>query len=99
MSTALKVKLREARHRLKQELQVYRLVARHPRTPPTARVLLGLALGYAVLPFDLIPDFIPVIGHLDDAIIIPGLVLLALRIVPREVLDQCRAQAESENKN
>lgn len=82
--------LREVAQRLKTEFNAYRLALRHPKTPWIAKVLLGLALGYAMLPFDLIPDFIPVIGHLDDLVIIPGLVYLALRLIPNEVMAECR---------
>ncbi len=53
-------------------------------------MLLGLAVGYTFLPFDIIPDFIPVIGHLDDAIIIPLLLYVALRFVPKQVIDEHR---------
>jgi len=53
---------------MKQEIKVYQLVLADRRTPRTARFLLGLAVGYALLPFDLIPDFVLVIGHLDDLI-------------------------------
>ena len=78
---------------LKRELRVYQLLLDHPRTPRPARLLLGLAVGYAVMPFDLIPDFIPVVGHLDDVVIVPALVLLALRFMPEELIEECRVKA------
>ncbi len=74
---------------LKARLAYYRAVYRHPRTPRLAKALLWASLGYAVLPFDLIPDFIPVIGHLDDLIIVPGMIYLAVRLVPEDVLREC----------
>lgn len=76
----------------KREFEIYRCALRHPDTPWLAKALLGLAVGYALLPFDLIPDFLPVIGHLDDLIIVPGLVWLALRLIPTAVMDECRAR-------
>lgn len=85
--------LKSADRRVTRELKVYRLVPKDGRTPKLAKVLLGLALGYAALPFDLIPDFIPVIGHLDDVIIVPALVLLALKLIPRGVVEDCRSRA------
>jgi uncharacterized membrane protein YkvA (DUF1232 family) len=87
-------KLKDVTRTLKRELRFYQLVLQHERTPRAARWLLRLAVGYVLLPFDLIPDFIPVIGHLDDVLIIPGLVAAAMRLVPKEVADDCRAQVE-----
>ena len=72
---------------------MYRLVSQHPRTPKAAKVLLGVAVAYALSPVDLIPDFIPVLGHLDDLIVVPLLVIAALRLIPSGVLEECRAKA------
>lgn len=88
-------RLREIAARLKTELAVYRLVLKHPATPLAAKVLLGLAVGYVLLPFDLIPDFIPVVGHLDDLVIVPGLVVLALYLIPDDIIQECRKQIET----
>ena len=74
---------------VKRNLALYRKVLRHPRTPRRSRWLLAAALGYLALPFDLIPDFLPVIGHVDDVVIIPLLVYLAMRAVPPDVVQEC----------
>ncbi len=84
--------------RIRRELRVYRRVLRHPRTPRRARWLLALALGYLCLPFDLIPDWIPGLGLLDDGLIVPGLIYLALRAIPPEVVAECRAAEEETAK-
>ena len=55
-----------------------------------AKFLLGMAVGYVLLPFDLIPDFIPVIGQLDDLVIVPLLIYLALMMIPARIVEQCR---------
>ncbi len=65
---------------IKCEIAVYRLVLADARTPLPAKIVLGAAIGYLLLPFDLIPDFIPVLGQLDDVLIVPGLVWLALLV-------------------
>jgi uncharacterized membrane protein YkvA (DUF1232 family) len=80
--------------RLKREIGIYRGIARDPRTPWPAKLLLGLALGYLALPFDLIPDWIPMLGWLDDVLIVPGLVLLALKIIPADVIQEHRNQQQ-----
>ena len=88
-------KLKSFTKQLKQEFEVYRLVLKHPQTPWVAKVFLGLAIGYLLLPFDLIPDFIPVLGQLDDLIIIPILVYIALLFIPEMVIQSCREQVQA----
>jgi uncharacterized membrane protein YkvA (DUF1232 family) len=81
--------------RLKNELAYYRCLMKHPKTPKISRVFLGAAIAYFLSPVDVIPDFIPVLGHLDDVLIVPGLVWLAMRLVPSEVSASCRAVSGS----
>lgn len=83
-------KLRSLGRTLKREVRLYQLLLQDQRTPILARVLLLLAVGYLLLPFDLIPDFIPVIGQLDDALIVPGLVLCAFKLIPAALIEECR---------
>jgi uncharacterized membrane protein YkvA (DUF1232 family) len=88
-------KLKSLGKQLKREFAVYRLVLKHPQTPWIAKLFLGLAIGYLLLPFDLIPDFIPVIGQLDDVVIIPLLVYLALLFIPKSIIQSCREQVKA----
>jgi uncharacterized membrane protein YkvA (DUF1232 family) len=88
---------RELAKSFKRELTVYRRVLADTRTPVSAKIFLGIAIGYLCMPFDLIPDFIPVLGYVDDAVIVPALVYLALRSIPHELVAEHRAQAISEN--
>lgn len=67
--------------------------ARHPETPWHAKLLVAAIVAYALSPIDLIPDFIPVLGYLDDLILIPMGVALAIRLIPTPVLAECRLRA------
>ena len=87
-------KLKSFSKQLKQELAVYRLVLKHPKTPWIAKLFLGLAIAYLLLPFDLIPDFIPVLGQLDEVVIIPILVYIALLFIPKIIIQDCREQVQ-----
>jgi uncharacterized membrane protein YkvA (DUF1232 family) len=79
---------------LKNELQVLSLAFKHPRTPWYAKACLLLVLGYALSPVDLIPDFIPILGYLDDLILIPLGIRCAIRMIPPDVLAECRQSAQ-----
>jgi uncharacterized membrane protein YkvA (DUF1232 family) len=85
--------IRTIAENFRRELNVYRLILADPRTPKLAKWLLGLAIAYAVSPIDLIPDFIPVLGYLDDLLIVPALVILARKMIPSEVIMDCRRRA------
>lgn len=82
----MRAKWRRAARRVRDEAAFFRAVCRDPRTPRLARWLLGLALIVTLSPIDLIPDFIPVLGYLDDFLVVPLLVFLALKLVPPEVI-------------
>jgi len=78
---------------VKRDVHALWLAARDPRTPWYAKALaLGIA-GYALSPIDLIPDFVPILGYVDDAILVPLGILLAVRLVPPEVMAEHRATA------
>jgi uncharacterized membrane protein YkvA (DUF1232 family) len=81
---------------LKTETLALYLVARDPRVPWYARLFIAGVVAYALSPIDLIPDFIPVLGYLDDLILVPLGLMLAVRMVPSDVLEECRARAREE---
>lgn len=78
------------------QLYALSLAYRHPRTPARAKLVIVLTLGYAVSPIDPIPDFLPGIGYLDELVVLPLGVMLALRLTPDEVVDACRERADEE---
>lgn len=81
---------------LKRELVALSLAARDPRTPWYARALSVGVLAYALSPVDLIPDWIPVLGYLDDLLLVPLGLALAIRWIPTEVMQDCREQADAD---
>ncbi|MGD9143405.1 MAG: YkvA family protein [Dehalococcoidia bacterium] len=90
------MKLSEKVKRLRTEVVVLYYSFRDPRTPWYAKALMGIIVAYALSPVDLIPDFIPIIGYLDDLILIPAGIYLTLKLVPDEVLEEYREKARSE---
>jgi uncharacterized membrane protein YkvA (DUF1232 family) len=89
-------KLRDWARRLKAETLALYLAARDPRTPWYARLLVAAIVAYALSPIDLIPDFVPVLGLLDDAILLPLGIALALRMIPADVMADARGRAQAE---
>lgn len=87
--------LQQRARALKRDTLAVYLVARDPRTPWYARAVAAAVVAYALSPFDLIPDFIPILGWLDDVIIVPLGLALVLRLVPAQVLSDCRQAAEA----
>lgn len=83
---------------LKADSYALYLVARHPRTPWYAKLLAGAVVAYALSPIDLIPDFIPVLGYLDDLVIVPLGIALAVKLVPGDVLAECRERAAQQSR-
>jgi uncharacterized membrane protein YkvA (DUF1232 family) len=91
---SLLAELKQRARRLKAETFALYLVARHPKTPWYAKLFVAGIVAYAFSPIDLIPDFVPVLGYLDDLILIPMGIALAIRMVPPSVLAECRARAQ-----
>lgn len=79
---------------LKRETFTLYLACRHPNVPWYAKLLALIVVAYALSPIDLIPDFIPVLGYLDDMILIPLGLMLVIRLIPADVLAECRQQSE-----
>lgn len=97
-------KLKAIAAKLKAEFLFYQALQKHPQTPKFAKALLWLAIGYVLMPFDLIPDFLPIIGQLDELVIVPLLLYCALKLTPNDVITACRAlvampQNTAPNKN
>jgi uncharacterized membrane protein YkvA (DUF1232 family) len=85
---------KRVRH-LKGETFALYLAARHPDTPWYAKVFVAGIVAYAFSPIDLIPDFIPVLGYLDDLVLIPLGIAVAIKMIPPEVLAECRSRAQA----
>lgn len=86
-------KIRAWARRIKRDGVTLWFAYKHTGTPLMAKLLCMLVVAYALSPIDLIPDFIPVLGYLDDVILLPGLIWVAIRLIPSVVLVECRAKA------
>jgi len=94
-----KTSWKEKAKQLKTEIYALYLACRDPRVPWYAKALMGLIIGYAISPIDLIPDFIPVLGQIDDLIIVPAGISIVIKMIPKDVMEECRQRAKAEPIN
>ena len=87
------MKIRNRISRIKVYLPALYLALKHKKTPWLAKAIAAFALVYAISPIDIIPDFIPVIGYLDDLLILSGLIALCIKLIPKEVMVECLDEA------
>ena len=80
--------------RLAVDVPAIALALKEKETPAAAKILAAATVAYALSPIDLIPDFIPVLGYLDDLIILPAMIALAVKRIPAPVLERCRVRAQ-----
>ncbi len=85
----LKAKIQSIKHMI----PTLYFAMKHKDTPLLPKVLAAITVAYALSPIDLIPDFIPLIGFLDDALILPGLIALIIKLIPKRIMDECKEQA------
>ncbi len=88
------MRIREWAKKIKSEIAVLSLASKHKDTPWYAKGAILFTLGYALSPIDLIPDFIPVLGYLDDLILLPLMIAGCIRLIPDAVIDECRRKIE-----
>lgn len=89
------MKIKEKAKLLKKEIPAIFIALSKKETPTSAKILALIIVGYALSPIDLIPDFIPILGILDDVIILPILIALVIKLIPTEIMSQCRMEAEN----
>ncbi|MEE0421006.1 MAG: YkvA family protein [Lachnospiraceae bacterium] len=85
--------LKERAKKMKSDIPVVFIALKDPDTPTIAKILAGITVGYALSPIDLIPDFVPVLGYLDDIIILPVLVWVTVKFIPEEVWQSSKDKA------
>lgn len=91
------MKLKQRAKQLKTDIPAVFIAMKQADTPMLAKFLAVLTLCYALSPVDLIPDFIPVLGYLDDLIILPALIALTMKLIPPDILCRCRSQVQENN--
>ena len=87
------MRLKERANKLKKDVPAVFLALKDKDTPVIAKMLAAIAVAYALSPVDLIPDFIPVLGYIDDVILLPTLVAITVKLIPKDVWVRCRAES------
>ena len=90
MLDKIKIKANE----IKLDLSALYLAYKRNDVPIFAKIFIIMAIGYALSPIDLIPDFIPVLGYLDDLLIVPILIVISIKLIPKSIMEECREQAK-----
>ena len=93
MKRVMTLNLKERDKSLKADIPAVFIALKDKETPWAAKLFAAITVAYALSPIDLIPDFIPVLGYLDDVILLPALVALTIKLIPKEKLEECRRQA------
>lgn len=91
--------LKQSAKQLKKDIPAVFLAMKRKDTPVIAKILGAVTISYALSPIDLIPDFIPVLGYLDDLILLPALAALTVKFIPKDIFEQCRRESENMWKN
>ena len=86
--------LKERASKLKREIPAVFLALKDKDTPIVAKMIAAVTVGYALSPIDFIPDFIPVLGYLDDIILLPALIIMTIKLIPKSVCEKCLKEAE-----
>lgn len=90
----MKTNLKDRAKKLKSDIPAIFLALKDKETPVSAKILAAITVAYTLSPIDLIPDFIPALGYLDDVLILPALAALTIKLIPKEKLEQYRTEAE-----
>ena len=91
--------LKERARKLKQDVPAVFLALKDRDTPLLAKILAGVTVAYALSPIDLIPDFVPVLGYLDDVLLLPALIALTVKLIPKKVWVRCHAESGNMSKD
>ena len=86
--------LKERAKKLKMDIPAIFLALKKKETPSGAKILAGIVIIYALSPIDLIPDFVPLLGYLDDIILLPALIALTMKLIPKDIIKQCQMEAK-----